>query len=70
MRLLETKQVYRAETEDEAKQMMEAFRAEAVEKGYLLKKSGYEYKSKKSKGEVIDEAYVVTIVQEHGGIWE
>lgn len=70
MRLLETKQVYRAETEDEAKQMMEAFRTEAVEKGYLLKKSGYEYKSKKSKGEVIDEAYVVTIVQEHGGIWE
>jgi len=70
MILLETTQKYRAESEDEAKRMMEAFREEAASKGYTIKKSGYEYKNKKSKGEIIDEGYLVTVVQTFGGFWD
>lgn len=70
MILLETTQKYRAESEEQAKEMMQSFRDAAFEKGYTIKKSGYEYKSKKSKGEIVDEGYLVTIVMTFGSFWE
>lgn len=68
--LLETVSKYRATSEDAAKEMIEKFRAEAAQKGYIVKKAGFEYKTKKSKGEVIAEAWVVTITQVFGDVWE
>lgn len=68
--LIETTLKYRAESEIGAKDMIESFRAQAKEKGYTIKKAGYEYKNKKSKGEVIAECWVVTITQVFGDIWE
>lgn len=57
------------ETEEEAKEQLEHYRQEA--KGhYILKKATYEYKTKKAKGEVIAEAYVLTITQVFGNLWE
>lgn len=68
--LLETTSKYRADSEIAAKDMIEAFRAQAKEKGYKLKKAGYEYKCKKSKGEIVAECWVVSATQVFGDIWE
>ena len=68
--LLETTSKFRAETEIAAKDMIEQFRAEASRKGYIVKKAGYEYKTKKAKGEIIAEAWIVSITQIFGDIWE
>ena len=68
--LLETVSKYRASSENEAKEMIEQFRAEALQKGYIVKKAGFEYKTKKAKGEIIAEAWVVSITQIFGDIWE
>lgn len=70
MRILKVTEEYRAESELEAKELMEKFRMEAIEKGYALGASGYTYKNKKSKGEIIDEAWVVKVVKNYGTVWE
>lgn len=68
--LLETTSKYRVETESEAQKLIAKFREEAEQKGYLIKKSGYERKNKKAKGEIIATVFVVTITQVFGSIWE
>lgn len=68
--LLETVSKYRADSENQAKEMIEKFREEAAQKGYIVKKAGFEYKTKKSKGEVIAEVWVVTITQVFADVWE
>ena len=68
--LLETVSKYRADSENQAKEMIEKFRAEAAQKGYIVKKAGFEYKTKKSKGEVVAEVWVVTITQVFADVWE
>lgn len=68
--LLETTSKYRADSETQAKEMIEQIRQEASEKGYIVKKAGFEYKTKKSKGEVIAEVWVVTVTQVFADVWE
>ena len=68
--ILETVSKYRADSENQAKEMIEKFREEAAQKGYIVKKAGFEYKTKKSKGEVIAEVWVVTITQVFADVWE
>ena len=68
--LLENTVKYRAESEIAAKDMIEQFRASAEKEGYVLKKAGYEYKTKKAKKEIVDEAWVVTITQVFASLWE
>lgn len=68
--LLETTSKFRASSENEAKEMIEEFRKEAATKGYVVKKAGFEYKTKKAKGEVIAEAWVVSVTQVFGDLWE
>ena len=70
MRTLKVTEEYRTDSENEAKEVMERFRAEAREKGYHINKSGYTYKVKKSKGDIIDEAWVVSITKEYSSVWE
>ena len=70
MRALKTTEEYRTDSEIEAKEAMERFRAEAKEKGYHIVKTGYTYKAKKSKGEIIDEAWVVTVTKEFATVWD
>ena len=67
--LLETTIKLKVNSEDLAKSTIEAYRQDAVEKGYTIKKAGYEYKTKKAKGEIIDEKWVVTITQIFGELW-
>lgn len=58
--LLTTTEVYRVESENEAKKMIE----EAKEDNhFILKKYTSEYKEKKQKGEVIDTYWKVSLVK-------
>lgn len=70
MRLLKITEEFRTETEDEAKELMEKMRKEATSKGYIIGSCGYTHKEKKSKGEVIDEAFIVKVCKTFGGVWD
>ena len=70
MKILKETIEFKAYTEEEAKEIMEKFRTEASTKGYILGASGYTYKTKKAKGEVIDEAWIVKIVKQIAGVWD
>lgn len=70
MRLLKQTEEYRADTEEEAKEIMEKFRQDAHDKGYILKANGYTLKEKKQKGEVIDSGFLLKVVKEISTFWE
>ena len=70
MRLLKETIELRADTELEAKEVIENYRKEASEKGYTISAAGYTYKTKKSKGEIVNEAWICKIVMNFSGIWE
>ena len=70
MRMLKVTAEYRAESEEEAKQMNEDFKREAKEKGYILNSFAYTKKEKKSKGEIVDDGYLVKVVKVYGGFWD
>ena len=58
--LLTTTEVYRVESEDEAKKMIE----EAKEDNhFILKKYTSEFKERKQKGEVVDSYWKVSLVK-------
>jgi len=67
--ILETTTKLKVNSEDLAKETIEAYRKDALEKGYTIKKAGYEYKTKKAKGEIIDEKWVVSVTQIFGELW-
>ena len=70
MRILKIKEEYRAESEQEVKEMIEQFKAEAKSKGYILSEFSYTKKEKKSKGDIIDEGYLVKVTKTYGGFWD
>ena len=70
MRLLKVTEEYRAESEQEVKEMNEQFKTEAKTKGYILNAFSYNKKEKKSKGEIIDDGYLVKVIKVYGGFWD
>ena len=70
MRLLKQTLELRTDSEEEAKECIEKYRKEAGEKGNTVGAAGYTYKSKKSKGEIIDEAWICKIVLNVSEVWE
>ena len=70
MKRLEVTEKWRAYSEDEAKAFLEEIKAQAAQNGYVVKKNGYEYKTKKSKGEIVDEAWVCTCTKIYNEVWE
>ncbi len=70
MRLIKQTEEYVVDTEQAAIDLIERFRADAESKGYVLGASGYTYKTKKAKGEIIGEVWVCKIVKVLGGIWD
>ena len=70
MKLLKVTEEYRAESEQEVREMNEQFKAEAKTKGYVLSAFSYTKKEKKSKGEIIDEGYLVKVAKVYGGFWD
>ena len=70
MRLLKVTEEYCADSELEAREAIENFRKESLEKGYVLGACGFTYKDKKSRGEIVSEAWVVKVVKIYGKVWE
>ena len=70
MRLLKVVEEYRAESEQEVKEMNEKFMTEAHAEGYILNAFSYTKKEKKSKGDVIDDGYLVKVAKVYGGFWD
>lgn len=60
----------RAYSEDEAKTIINKFRENAADEGYIVKAAGYTYKTKKKKGEVVAEAWAVKCVASYDEIWD
>ena len=60
----------RVDTENEAKEAMENFLQRAAQEGYILNSCGYTHKEKKSKGEIVDEGYLLKVVKVFGGFWD
>lgn len=70
MKILKQTEEYRTDSEEEAIAVIESYKKDAEEKGYILGASGYTYKTKKAKGEIIDEAWVVKVTKVLGGVWD
>lgn len=70
MRLIKKTEEYVVDTEEQAIAAIQNFREEAEREGYVLGTSGYTLKTKKSKGEIIAEQYVVKVTKIFGGIWD
>ena len=70
MRLLKETFEFRADTEADALKLIEEYRTNANSKGYTVTKASYTRKDKKSKGEIIDIAYVITLTLTYGGTWD
>lgn len=65
--LITTTEVYRVDTESEAQALIEAAKAD---NHFILNKYISEYKERKSKGEVIDEYFKVSLVKSFTDIRE
>lgn len=59
--LIKEQKVYRVDTEQEAKELIAEFSTSQFTNAYKLVKGIYEYKTKKVKGEIVDEWYIVTV---------
>ena len=72
MRMLKVTAEYRAESEEEAKQMNEDFKEQARKRRIYFKFFSFvtPKRKKKSKGEVIDDGYLVKVVKVYGGFWD
>lgn len=70
MRLIKRTEEYVVDTEDQAIKAIQSFRDEAADKGYTLGACGYTYKTKKAKGEIVAEQYLLKITKVLGGIWD
>lgn len=58
--LLKKTEVYRVDTEEEAMSMIEDAKDGQMNGGYILTKSSYVLKTKKSKGEIVDQWFITT----------
>lgn len=58
--LLKKTEVYRVDTEEEAMSMIEDAKDGQTNGGYTLTKSSYVLKTKKSKGEIIDQWFITS----------
>lgn len=70
MRLIEKTEKYVVDSEERAIELIQTSKKAAEENGYVLGASGYTYKTKKAKGEIIGEAWVVSVKKIIGGIWD
>lgn len=70
MRKLKITEEFKAYNEEEAIQALEALRANQQKEGYTLGANGYKYKTKKAKGEIIGEAWIVSATKIFGEVWD
>ena len=70
MKKLTIKEEYRADSEEEAIQALKDYRDNQSAQGYMLGANGYKYKSRKSKGEIVSEAWIVTATKIYNEVWD
>jgi len=70
MRLIERTEKYVVDTEEEAIKLIQTSKEDAAKNGYILGASGYTYKTKKAKGEIIGEVWVTSVKKVLGGVWD
>lgn len=70
MRRLKVTEEFKAYSEEEAIRAIEEMRANQNKEGYILGASGYKYKTKKAKNEIIGEAWIVSVTKIYGDVWE
>lgn len=68
--ILSNTEIYRIDSEEEVKEAIEEAKTNANLEGYILKGYSSKIKEKKSKGEVIDSGYEVTLKKEYNTFWE
>ena len=70
MKVLKITTEARAYTEEEAKNYIEQFRADAIKNNYVVAAAGYTRKEKTRKSEVVDEAWICKCVASYNKIWD
>ena len=70
MKILEVTTKIRAYSEEEARDFLDNFKAKSSAEGYIVGANGYTYKSKKSKGEIIDEAWICKCTAIYNEVWD
>lgn len=70
MKKLKTTIEVRCYSEEEAKDFLEDFRQGAKQEGYTVGTNGYTYKSKKSKGEIVEEGWLCKCTKIHEDFWD
>jgi hypothetical protein len=70
MKRLKVTEEFRAYSEEEAIAALSAARERQNEGKYVLGANGYKYKTKKAKGEIIGEAWVVSITKIYDDVWD
>lgn len=65
MQLVKKVEEYRVNTEEEATALIETFKNDQCAGGYEVIKSGYTFKTKKSKGEIVDSWYIVSVTMNY-----
>lgn len=70
MRLIKKTEEYVVDTEEQAIKAIQDFRDDAEENHYVLGASGYTYKTKKAKGEIVAEQFLVKVTKVLGGVWD
>ena len=61
MELRKETKVWRVSNEEAAGQLINKYKGSSLTEAYIITKSGYVIKNKKSKGEIIDSWAIVTI---------
>lgn len=61
MELMKETKVWRVQSEDKAVELINQYKENSLTEAYIITKSGYVIKTKKSKGEIVDSWAVVTI---------
>ena len=51
-------------------ELYEQFKTEAKSEGYILNAFSYTKKEKKSKGEIVDDGYLIKVAKVYGGFWD
>lgn len=59
--IMKESKTWRVDTENEAVSMIEDYKEQSANEPWMVSKSGYTIKTKKSKGEIVDMWAVVTI---------
>lgn len=70
MKRLKVTEEYRAYSEQEAIDALNEARAKQNTEGYTLGANGYKYKTKKAKGEIVSEAWVVSVTKVYDEVWD